>query len=131
MARLRERITHPTTGVPAALLDHHHRVWRDPVLFEEWMRHHAPGGIGPDGRPRGVPVTDPLWYHRFHAGVDAWAVANGLRTGSGRWPAHTDWRRLAELGIARVHPLERARARSEASLLPGQHNYRNGMNDGI
>ena len=89
------------------------------------MVRHAPDALGPDGWPRGLTTEDTLWCHRFRVAAEAWAKGNGFMTGSTSYPAHVDWRGLAEVGVTRVTALERCRAGPVgAGLLPGQRNHR-------
>lgn len=116
MARLRERVSAPASGVPVELTDHGHPAWREPDLFEQWMRRHAPGEPTPLGRRRDVDVLGSDWCRRFNLAASAWAKVNGLgRDGHPRFP---DWARLAALGVHRVSALEQSRAWWEAGRGP-------------
>ena len=108
MARLRERVSAPASGVPVELTDHGHRTWRDPDLWERWMRRHVPTEPTPFGRRREVEVLRADWCRRFNLAASAWAKVNGL--GRDRHPRFPDWPRLNTLGVFRVAALEQARA---------------------
>lgn len=78
------------TGVPAELLDVHHRVWRSDHATAAWFTRH-----GLVWATRDRDTVGQFWPRRYQAAMRAWAMANGLFDSWDR----PDVKRLRELGI--------------------------------
>lgn len=96
-----------SAGVPPDLLRHKSPVWRDPRLFQKWVRDNLP--TAPTARH--TEVLGASWPHAFNFALTEWARANDLMVQGTRipntWP---DYDKLARLGIFRVVALEQASA---------------------